>query len=164
MDIAHTEEKTGKRSLSKNVIALGIVSALNDMASEVAVRTIPLFLANVLGVKTGLIGLIEGIAETTATLLKLVSGVLSDRLGKRKPLSFWASGYRIFPNRCSILRGAGLRFSSFGSSIELEKGFGQVPEMLCWQIPSRRMNADVHSASIGRWTPSAQSSGFHWRR
>ncbi len=92
MDIAHNEEKSGKRSLSKNVIALGIVSALNDMASEVAVRTIPLFLANVLGVKTGLIGLIEGIAETTATLLKLVSGVLSDRLGKRKPLMLLGFG------------------------------------------------------------------------
>ncbi len=54
------------RSLPKNVLALGVVSALNDMASEIAIRTVPLFLANVLGVKTGLIGLMEGMAETTA--------------------------------------------------------------------------------------------------
>ena len=80
------DTKPHSTKLPRNVVVLGIVSALNDMASEVAVRTIPLFLANVLGIKTGLIGLIEGIAETTATLLKLLSGLYSDRLGKRKPL------------------------------------------------------------------------------
>lgn len=76
----------GGRRLPRNVIMLGVVSALNDMASEVAVRTIPLFLANVLSVGTSLIGLVEGIAEATATLLKLASGVVSDRIGQRKPL------------------------------------------------------------------------------
>ena len=60
--------------LHPTVRALGIVSLLNDLSSEVTVRTLPLFLANVLGVRTGIIGLIEGIAETTATLLKLVCG------------------------------------------------------------------------------------------
>lgn len=86
------EKEISDSRLQKNVIALGIVSAANDMASEVAVRTIPLFLANVLGVKTGLIGLIEGVAETTATLLKFVSGLLSDRMGKRKPLTLLGFG------------------------------------------------------------------------
>ena len=66
-------------SLDPTVRALGVVSLLNDFSSEVAVRTLPLFLANVLGVRIGIIGLIEGIAESTATLLKLVSGYLSDR-------------------------------------------------------------------------------------
>jgi len=53
----------------------------------VAVRTLPLFLANVLGVKAGVIGFIEGLAESTATLLKVVSGVLADRVGKKKALA-----------------------------------------------------------------------------
>ncbi|MBC7224680.1 MAG: MFS transporter, partial [Anaerolineae bacterium] len=52
---------------------------------------LPLFLANVLGVRTGIIGLIEGIAETTASLLKIFSGWLSDLLGQRKWLT--VAGY-----------------------------------------------------------------------
>jgi MFS family permease len=71
---------------------LGIVSLLNDLSSEVAVRTLPLFLANVLGVRASIIGLIEGIAESTATLLKLVSGHISDRIGKKKVLTLWGYG------------------------------------------------------------------------
>ncbi len=69
---------TGLKALDRNVKVLGVVSLLNDLSSEVAVRTLPLFLANVLGVKTGIIGLIEGIAGSTATLLKIASGYLAD--------------------------------------------------------------------------------------
>lgn len=72
--------------LSRNVFVFGFVSLLNDFSSEITVRILPLFLSNVLGVKTAVIGLIEGLADSTATLLKMLSGWLSDRLGKRKPL------------------------------------------------------------------------------
>lgn len=82
--------------LNRTVRALGIVSLLNDFSSEVAVRTLPLFLSNVLGVKIGIIGLIEGIAESTATLLKLFSGYLSDRLGRKKALALWGYGLSNF--------------------------------------------------------------------
>ena len=78
--------------LDPTVKALGVVTLLNDLSSEVAVRTLPLFLANVLGVKAGIIGLIEGLAESTATLLKVVSGVLADRIGKKKALALWGYG------------------------------------------------------------------------
>jgi MFS family permease len=57
------------------------------------INLIPLFLANVLGVRTGVIGLIEGTAETTASLLKVFSGWLSDRLGQRKWLT--VAGYSL---------------------------------------------------------------------
>jgi MFS family permease len=79
--------------LDPSVRALGVVSLLNDFSSEIAVRTLPLFLANVLGVRVGVIGLIEGIAESTATLLKLVSGYLSDRFQRRKALALWGYGF-----------------------------------------------------------------------
>jgi MFS family permease len=82
--------------LDPTVRALGVVSLLNDFSSEVAVRTLPLFLANVLGVRIGIIGLIEGIAESTATLLKLVSGYLSDRTGRKKDLALWGYGFSNF--------------------------------------------------------------------
>ena len=88
-------EAIGQRAetLDPSVRALGVVSLLNDFSSEVAVRTLPLFLANVLGVRIAIIGLIEGIAESTATLLKLVSGYLSDRFEKKKALTLWGYGF-----------------------------------------------------------------------
>jgi MFS family permease len=82
--------------LDPTVRALGVVSLLNDFSSEVAVRTLPLFLANVLGVRTTVIGLIEGVAESTSTLLKLVSGHLSDRIGRKKALALWGYGLSNF--------------------------------------------------------------------
>jgi MFS family permease len=79
--------------LSQNVFVFGFVSLLTDFSSEVTVKTLPLFLANALGVKPAVIGFIEGLAETTATVLKWVFGWLSDRMKKRKWLAF--SGYAI---------------------------------------------------------------------
>src|SRR5437867_11740373 len=75
--------RVARSPLDPTIKALGVATLLNDLSSEIAVRTLPLFLANVLGVKTGIIGLIEGLTESTATLLKLVSGVLSDRIGRK---------------------------------------------------------------------------------
>jgi MFS family permease len=73
-----------KSGLSRNVVILGIVSLLNDGASEMIYPLLPLFLTAVLGAGPAALGIIEGIAEATASLLKLYSGYLSDRLRKRK--------------------------------------------------------------------------------
>jgi MFS family permease len=72
------------RQLPRNVWAVGFTSFFMDISSEMVINNIPLFLANVLGVPTSIIGLIEGIAEATASILKLFSGWLSDKLGGRK--------------------------------------------------------------------------------
>jgi MFS family permease len=87
--------KKGRKpfGLSPNVFFLGIVSFLTDVSSEMIFTILPLFLSNVLRVGTPIIGLIEGIAESTATLFKVLSGWLSDRLGKRKALA--SLGYGI---------------------------------------------------------------------
>ncbi|NMB53935.1 MAG: MFS transporter, partial [Leptolinea sp.] len=79
------------RQLPRNVWAVGLTSFFMDISSEMVINIIPLFLANVLGVQTGIIGLIEGIAETTASVLKLFSGWLSDKIGGRKWLA--VAGY-----------------------------------------------------------------------
>jgi len=78
--------------LDRTVRALGVVTLLNDLSSEATVRTLPLFMANVLGVGPGIIGFIEGIAESTASLLKLISGYLADRIGSKKVLVLWGYG------------------------------------------------------------------------
>ena len=72
---------------------MSATSLLNDISSEMLLNLIPFFLANILGVRTAVIGLIEGIAETTASLLKIYFGALSDRFGKRKP--FAVVGYAL---------------------------------------------------------------------
>ena len=73
------------------MIALGFVSLLTDISSEMTYTQIPLFVTGVLGAGAQYVGLIEGIAESAASLLKLLSGWLSDHFGKRKPLA--ALGY-----------------------------------------------------------------------
>jgi MFS family permease len=72
--------------LGRNVYALATVSFLTDVSSEMIYPLLPIFLTTVLGANASFIGVIEGAAETTAALLKLVSGWLSDRMRKRKPL------------------------------------------------------------------------------
>lgn len=85
--------EVGLKALPRNVWAVTATSFLTDISSEMVLNLLPLFLANVLGVRTGVIGLIEGIAETTASLLKVFSGWISDRLGRRKVLA--VLGYSI---------------------------------------------------------------------
>jgi len=72
--------------IPKNVKALGFVSLLNDAASEMIYPLLPIFLTSVLGIGAGALGVIEGIAESTASLLKLFSGWISDKIKKRKIL------------------------------------------------------------------------------
>lgn len=94
-----TAERSGDRAagkiwgLDRNVFFAGVSSFFMDVSSEMVYSLVPIFLSSVLGVNKSLIGVIEGIAETTASLLKLFSGWLSDRLGKRKPLMLF--GYSV---------------------------------------------------------------------
>jgi MFS family permease len=78
---------------NKNVTVAGFVSFFMDISSEMIYPLVPLFLANTLGISKSAIGLIEGIAESTASILKIFSGWLSDRIGNRKWLM--ALGYGI---------------------------------------------------------------------
>jgi len=83
-------EAGAARDLSKlprNVWAVTLTSFLTDISSEMLFNLLPIFLFSVLGVRTAFIGLIEGLADAAASLLKMVSGWLSDRLGARKPLA-----------------------------------------------------------------------------
>jgi len=81
------ESSPRRRKIPRNVWALSGTSFFNDISSEMILNLLPLFLANVLGAGTAVIGLIEGVAESTASLLKVYFGGLSDRLGARKPLA-----------------------------------------------------------------------------
>src|SRR5918994_3609285 len=75
------------REIPGGVWALGLVSLLMDVSSEMIHALLPLYLVTVLGVSMLTVGIIEGIAEATASIVKIFSGALSDRLGKRKLLA-----------------------------------------------------------------------------
>jgi MFS family permease len=81
--------QTGRvfRVISKgNVLWLGVVSLFTDLSSEMIYPLLPFFLTQTLGAGPAFLGIVEGVAETTASLFKLASGWFSDRVGKRKVL------------------------------------------------------------------------------
>lgn len=75
----------------RNVFFLGLTSLLTDISTDMIYPLIPIFLTTVLGAPVAVVGLIEGIAESTASVLKIYSGWLSDRLHRRKALT--VAGY-----------------------------------------------------------------------
>jgi len=79
--------------ITGNVLILGLVSLFTDISSEMIYPLLPLFLTTVLGGGPAFLGLIEGVAESTASILKLVSGIMSDRVQQRKKLVL--AGYGI---------------------------------------------------------------------
>lgn len=79
-------------SVPRTVWALGLVSLLMDLSSEIIHALLPLFLTTTLGVSVAMVGLIDGIAEATASISKVFSGYISDRIGRRKPLILMGYG------------------------------------------------------------------------
>jgi MFS family permease len=71
-----------------NIIMLGLVSFFADISSEMVYPLIPLYLTGAFGATPALVGVIEGIAESTASLLKVYSGYLTDRYSRKKPIAF----------------------------------------------------------------------------
>jgi len=80
------------KGINRNVWYMGVVSGLTDVSSEMLYPVIPLFLTTVLGAPMSVVGLIEGTAEATASLLKAAGGRLSDRLRRRKPFVVFGYG------------------------------------------------------------------------
>lgn len=75
------------RGIPPGIWALGFVSLLADIASEMVHSLLTVFLVTVIGTSVWVVGLIEGVAEATAMIVKVFSGALSDYVGKRKPLA-----------------------------------------------------------------------------
>ncbi|MEO8121465.1 MAG: MFS transporter, partial [Rhodoferax sp.] len=80
------------RSIPSGVWALGFVSLLMDISSELIHSLLPVFMVTSLGISVFVVGLIEGAAEATALIVKVFSGALSDYWGKRKPLAVLGYG------------------------------------------------------------------------
>jgi len=84
---APAERQSWLVRLPGGIWALGFVSLFMDISSEMIHGLLPVFLTSVLGASTEMVGLIEGVGEATASISKLFSGWVSDKLGKRKALT-----------------------------------------------------------------------------
>lgn len=84
------------RGITGNVLILGLVSFFTDFSSEMIYPLLPVFLTTTLGAGPAFLGIIEGVAESTASLLKLISGIMSDRIRDRKKLVFTGYGISSF--------------------------------------------------------------------
>ncbi len=82
----------GPAGVTRNVVALGMVSLLTDVSTEMILPVLPLFVTGVLHASVTSVGVIEGVAECTAAMLRLASGWLSDRIGRRKPFLMFGYG------------------------------------------------------------------------
>ena len=91
--MALTESKSVLRQIPSGVWVLGFVSMLMDISSEMVHSLLPMFMVTVLGTSAFTIGIIEGLAESTALVVKVFSGALSDYLGKRKGIAIF--GYAL---------------------------------------------------------------------
>jgi MFS family permease len=89
-------KKKGFQDISRSVWILGCVSLLTDISSKMIDSILPLFLVSTLKANLLTVGYIEGIAESTASVLKIFSGALSDRIGKRKQLAVFGYGLSTF--------------------------------------------------------------------
>jgi len=78
--------------ITRNIFIVGLVSLFTDLSSQMVFPLIPLFLTTVLGCGAYAVGIVEGAAETTASLLKVVSGYWSDKIRKRKPFVLFGYG------------------------------------------------------------------------
>lgn len=89
---ADSAMQRGARAVPRSVWALGFVSMLMDISSEMVHALLPIYMVAVLGTSVLAVGVIEGIAEATASIVKVFSGAISDRFGKRKLLAVLGYG------------------------------------------------------------------------
>jgi len=135
--------------VERNVFRLGIVSFFTDISSEMVYPLVPIFLTETLGAPRAILGAIEGLAESTASMFRLLSGWLSDKVGKRKP--FALAGYSV----------------SAVAKVLLAVAF-HWPVVLLARVGDRfgkGLRTSPRDALIAQWTdPSVRGRGFGFHR
>src|SRR5215813_1747651 len=100
-----TQNSMKSSYLNKNTIVIGLVSLLSDISTEMAYPLLPIFIRDVLKAPATALGLIEGIANGTASLATGLSGWFSDRIGRRRPVAFF--GYSLTALSKPLIAAAG---------------------------------------------------------
>ena len=151
----HTSGAPGEAAkggvLRGNVLWLSVVSFLNDAASEMIYPLLPLFLTGTLGAGAAFVGAVEGVAESASSLLKLVSGWMADRFGRRKALVAWGYGIAAVGRPLISVAGAAWQVLAIRLADRVGKGLRSAPRdaMLAESVPPERRGAafGVHRAA-----------------
>lgn len=99
-------DRDSRPGMPRTVWALGLVSLFMDLSSEIIHALLPVFLTTTLGASVAMVGLIDGIGESTASITKMFSGYVSDRIGRRKPLILLGYGLGALSKPFFALAGA----------------------------------------------------------
>ncbi len=113
--------------LNPNVFFLGLVSLLTDISSEMIFTLVPLFLANVLGAATTVIGFVGGLSESADAILRIFSGWLSDKIGRRKPFALLGYGLSTLAKPFMYIAGSWGAVAAIRFSDRLGKGLRSSP-------------------------------------
>ncbi len=113
--------------LPRTIWALGFVSLLMDVSSEMIHSLLPVFMVGTLGMSVFMIGLVEGAAEATALIVKVFSGALSDRWGKRKPLALLGYGLGALSKPLFALAGGSAAIMTARVTDRIGKGIRGAP-------------------------------------
>ena len=135
-----------RASLPRNVLALGAVSFLTDSSSEMMMWTLPFYIS-LLGGGLVWVGLVEGLRETTASLVTVGSGWLSDRIQKRKVLVAAGYGLSMIVKPILALAGAPWHVLLLTSAERVGKGIRGAPRMPLWPGRWLRRISARHSRS-----------------
>lgn len=141
------EPRTSLRSIVRgNVLWLGVVSFFTDFSSEMIYPLLPFFLTQTLGAGAAFLGVVEGVAETTASLLKLASGWFSDKVGRRKPLVLVGYGVASVARPLIALATAPLQVLAIRFSDRVGKGIRTAPRDA---LLADSVDPAVHGAAFG---------------
>ena len=150
------------------VWVLGVVSLLMDLSSEIYHALLPLFLTATLGLPVAAVGAIDGIAEATASITKLVSGRLSDRSRRRKPLILLGYGLAaaskfLFPIANSALPVLGARFADrIGKGIRGAPRDAMIADQTPPEIRGRAFGLRQSLDTVGAFLGPAAAIGLMW--
>jgi MFS-type transporter involved in bile tolerance (Atg22 family) len=87
-NVINENQNAKKVFTASNIILLGFVSFFTDIGTEMVYPILPLYLSSIMGASPTIIGIIEGIAESLASVIKLFSGIIADKYGNKKRLAF----------------------------------------------------------------------------
>ena len=148
--------------LPATIWVLGFVSLLMDVSSEMIHALLPVYMVTVLGISVFTVGLIEGLAEATALIVKVFSGVLSDWWGRRKPLAVLGYGLGAASKPLfALATGAGLVVTACIID-RIGKGIRGAPRDALVAEHAPPACAAPPSGCASRSTPWAHFSGRRW--
>jgi MFS family permease len=151
-----------RQRLHPDVLKLGMVSFLTDVSSEMIFAVFAVFFTTVAGASSALLGLIEGLADFSASSLNYLAGWMSDRSGRRKRFAIAGYAFSTLAKIILLASSSIAALSVFASSSVWERAFADRLAMHGWHRSQTRSRGVLHLACTRLWTRQAQSSDLSW--